>query len=350
MAEHQVTHDNETLEEKEQKIQDFLDEHGLTIEGAPRVRHQEANVILDDVRYPKFLPPDNEESNNSNTGSAYDGVDIFDTLEDIPAYSEPKVQLISPHLNSSRKSYNLKIPSCTVPQTGLCFEVEEIISYSFTIARKTGIYKVPVKVGDILSVLTYDGQIFKTYVGKVCNFYLRSTATDQSCVKTEVFMIIDTTPKPFESSVEIVSSNQIVDIGDRDKVWDITEYGVDIKKRYFDWCEELRNEKQTERLVTIAPSGNLKEYALPPLESSTLEEAGVEVIVETYATVAHDFTMRYLDGSTGEFKSGEEIVITILSVNGGYSLLMAIHRDEVYYFIPYHYLNVYSLLCGGDSW
>ena len=346
MAQHQVTHDNETLEEKEKKIQDFLDEHGLTIPGAPKVHHQEANVIMDDVRYPIKFPIEQEtEVNSGVTPSKYDGV-ALSTLEDIPEYeyTEAVIKLITPKLNKWISTYAGSIPASIAPQTGLCFEADELKSYDLVIARKTGLYKVTVIVGEEISILTYNGDIFRTYVGKITNFYLRTMSTAESKIRSELFIVLDTSPEPFDSHIDLISINQIVDIGEPGVNWDISEYGVDIKKKYYDWVEELRKGNYSEeKPVVVAPSGNLKIQHIPPLDLSvtTFEQAGLDESAIVMAKVKNRFTLTFMDGSAKLYDVGD--VIDILMVSTGYAMMPTIEKDNVLYFIPVDYLSFWNL-------
>lgn len=343
MAQHQVTHDNETLEEKEQKIQDFLDMHGLTILGAPKVRHQEANVIIDDIRYPLEIKPTVEVNSNVKVQpSKYDGVALTN-LEDTQEYADPVITLVTPRLNMWINTYHGPIPANIAPQTGMCLQADELKSYDLTIARKTGFYKITILVGDTISILTYDGDVFKTYVGKVINFYLRSVTEADSKIKSELFIVLDTSPEPFESHVDMISIYQIVDVGEPGVNWDISEYGVDIRKRYYDWLVELRQANNREKPVVIAPSGNIKTKSIPPLDLrvTTFEEAGLDDSIMIMATVKVRFVLNFIDDNTFKLYTDGD-VINVLMVDIGYALMPAIIRNKILYFIPVKYLSFWN--------
>lgn len=337
MAQTQVTHDGISKEEKEQIIENYLKEHGLYIFDAPKVQHQEANIIPDDVYYPLRTNVSNEDSNETNSGTGIPDINVFDEYEDIPNFGEMHLSYNYTLVNTNPELKSL-IPGTIPPFTGLCISATKNQMYTFDIIRKDGIFRVTLCTGDVKSFATFDGGHFNIYKGKVLGF---TEAPDIRGINRlhntspGLYIVIDSS-KPFESKKHVIPVCQLIDIQEHDYKYDFSIYGVDIKKIYTDWVEELKLiSKSTTESTVIVPSGNIKETA--PIPPVNFNDTDIE-IVEKILTLFDDYSFIDLNGQTVYLEKDTEIEGCSMFI--GNAIYYGIIRDSVFYNLPVRIISM----------
>lgn len=332
MAEHQVTHDGISKEEKEFMIEQYLKEHGLYIVGAPKVHHRDANIIEDDLRYPLILDEDKNNIQNTITNTKeskvlFDMDDLeenpYDKIED---YDHMHVKIV--HHNSCDNLSNL----AKCKRTGLVSYAIEVETYKIGIVRpKEGLINRTVSQGDIVSIATYDGGAFHVYTGKIIEFFENHIARFPDIITdygyTTMGIVIDVS-KSFSSKIEIIDINTIIDIREKDYQYDFSIYGIDIKKIYTDWVQEDIEKKPN----TIAPSDNLK-YTRPLPPFSGAFDMFPYCKIQVQYNKKYAFTL--LNGVQIIMMPGQYVQLTVLFMHD--RLIYGCFFDDVFYEVPLEY-------------
>lgn len=327
MAQTQVTHDGVSKEEKEQLIHDYLISHGLYIMDAPKVQHQEANIIQDDIRYP--LRGSIETKTDSSEEKNYDYSElthIFDNSEELPRYVVDPLYTKIAH-NTELSSL---LDDTTYPYTGLCLRAEKKESFTFTVLRPVdGVVDIDVYADRLYSFLVYNGSTFSQINGKVMGFNIKS------CRKgIDVRIFIDQS-QPFNSKKLVISSNNLVDIDEYDSVFDISVYGTDIKKIYTDWVEDFEKNGTKKEPVVYVPSGNIKEtLPIPPVQFDGIYNPDMRKIK---AVLSELYSVQLLDDSKLDLHPNTEYEMYYWFI--GANTFTGIIKDCVFYNVPTRYIK-----------
>lgn len=332
MAQTQVTHDGVSKEEKEQLIQDYLVSHGLYILDAPKVQHQEANIMQDDIRYPlRGSSQDTQSGEEDNECDYSDLTHLFDNEEDIPNYITTDASYSK--INNNKEVLSLLYDRTPTPYTGLCLLAKQNRFISFTLLRPIeGIVDIDVYTNKLYSFLIYDGSTFSQVGGKIAYFVTKLT---EEYKFNDIKILLDQS-EPFNSQYCIISSNNIVDISEEyPHVFDVSLYGTDIRKIYTDWVEDYEKNGNKKKPVVYVPSGNIKEtLPIPPVEFSSAFEPDMRKIKGVLSEL---YTVQLLDDSTIELQPYKEYDLWYWFV--GANTFTGIIKDCVFYNIPTRYIK-----------
>lgn len=332
MAQTQVTHDGVSKEEKEQLIQDYLVSHGLYILDAPKVQHQEANIMQDDIRYPlRGLSQDNQSNEEDNECDYSELTHMFDNEEDVPNYISCDTSLSK--INNNKELSSLLYDRTPIPYTGLCLRAKQNRFISFTILRPTeGIVDIDVYTNKLYSFLVYDGSTFSQVGGKIAYFVTKLT---EEYKFNDIKILVDQS-EPFNSKYCIISSNNIVDVSEEyPHIFDVSLYGTDIRKIYTDWVEDYEKNGNKKKPVVYVPSGNIKEtLPIPPVKFSSTFEPDMRKIKAEFSEL---YTVQLLDDSLIELQPYTPYDLWYWFV--GANTFTGIIKDCVFYNIPTKYIS-----------
>lgn len=345
MADSQQTYTFITKEQKEAIIEAYMKEHGIYIPDAPKVEHREANTITADIYmspgYSGAGAPRNNDLDyqtggdtiNNNSPIIHKAIFSEDEFGEIDDSESQKLKDNAFILHSGKTvTFNANRISPT-KITGLCRSAKENISYTLRIWRPDGVYDVEVRVGSLVSILTFDGLKFSTVIGKVVTITEEFLPVTLSIYDSKddvdklpmLYFIIDNS-KDFESRQTKVYATQIVDIQPVNHWYDVSIYGSDIQKIYTDWVTNNRdaisaNVEDETNQVTLVPVGELQYIQGSPNIVSENDDY-FSKLNSVVVRIVQQFTITGLDGAQHRFMPGDETAMKFaLSDNGKYSSL-----------------------------
>lgn len=287
MADYQIGSDKPKTSKD---IEDWLIEHGMYIHGAPQVKHKPGNITLDDVLYPFPEEPDNRFSSTDNPiknpnsskpsksdnsiGSIEDeAFGFFEIPHDSLSSRETTDELHIVHLPEARTM----ISDVPVSYTGLVVAAIERKAYNIAFIKNNEMHMRELTTGRTYSIATFDGAKFHIYRGLCTNISeveisdirikggfssIRYPNFSQSYpvsgvknnIKRNMYITLDVS-KMFESKVEEIPVNQIIDIEHINYEYDFTIYEDDLHIYLKDWFVQLEDDSTYSQNVPHGDEG-----------------------------------------------------------------------------------------------
>ena len=280
----------------------LLKRYGLYIHGAPPINHKPGNDWISDVYYPFPTYPDNRFRNPSEENldikfppdpPEQPSCEYNNTDNDYQILPEDLKQLRNiknPIITSYPFDGDKFIDKSIYPYTGLvlqavekrAFDISYVKPYIENKKRKTRLIQKEIISGHLMSIATFDGWRYHIYRGKCITIVkteppktkdgklirprtvpfgnpmeetdLRKSNINEVLQKN-LRIVLDTSSE-FESSIDSIPINQVIDIQKYDYIYNFTIYEGGLKVFWDDWIT-VPDKKHEGKWFTYVPGGDI---------------------------------------------------------------------------------------------